>query len=172
MYIVVFTTCCLVPVKILAIHLRERAQEEREACAFQSARKVPNFTLEDFILVFNLLAFCGGHILSRLVIYFGIPKFLTFGIQIGRILPSSCEASTVIEGPDSFPCFVEWFSGWIVRFASRADGSWHLDELGTPDGEDVFVLLLLFVCCVGSVLFFRWIRLRKEREHLGARIKA
>lgn len=62
----------------------------------------------------------GSWLLGQLVMYLGIPKVLTFGVQVGRIATSSCEVST----PRSLPCFVRW----MVRFVTRADGSWHLYE--------------------------------------------
>ena len=40
------------------------------------------------------------------IVYFGLPTIFTFGTQIGNTLPSSCEASMSVEGPDGWPCFL------------------------------------------------------------------
>lgn len=75
-------------------------------------------------LVFAYIAAIGNIYIQ----YFGIPKGLTFGYQIGKILPASCEHSMPIEGESGLPCQMKRFLAWLER-AMNDDGSWHLDEL-------------------------------------------
>ncbi|KAK3725211.1 hypothetical protein LTR37_000722 [Vermiconidia calcicola] len=83
-----------------------------------------------------------------LVVYLGIPKEFTFGIQICKILPASCEASMAIEGLDGLPCSGKRFREWIGRFLSN-DGSYHLDGIERP-----WILCAFVVAVVSASLIF------------------
>ncbi|KAK3700464.1 hypothetical protein LTR37_015968 [Vermiconidia calcicola] len=76
-------------------------------------------------------SFYASFLARPLVVYLGIPKIFTFGIQIGKILPASCEASMAIEGPDGLPCSGKRFREWVRRFLSD-NGSYHFDEIEGP----------------------------------------
>ena len=63
-----------------------------------------NFTLQDFTVAILLGCMYAALPLSVIIVYFGIPKGLTFGFQIGQVLPASCEASIPVEGHFGLPC--------------------------------------------------------------------
>ena len=94
------------------------------------------------IAAFSILIFMG---LAQLITYVGIPKSVTFGVQIGKLLRSTCEASMAVEGPKGWPCCLKRFIEWTRRFLSN-DGSYQLDEW-EPLWNGVFV----FVCIVAAV---------------------
>ena len=65
-------------------------------------------------------------LVSRGIIYFGLPKSITLGYQVGRVLPATCEASLAVEGPDGLPCSLRRLMQWASRALS--DRETHLDD--------------------------------------------
>lgn len=82
--------------------------------------------------------------------YFGVPKSLTFGYQIGKILPPTCEASMPIEGKNGLPCSLKRFWEWFGRVTS-GDGSLHLDEL-EGDWKVLMIYAGLLILVIVAVL--------------------
>lgn len=80
--------------------------------------------LEYLIFPFMALTAGSGFIIPSLLIY-GVPR--SFGIPIGGMLPTSCEASMAVEGPDGLPCQLLRFREWVDHVI--ADGSLHRDEI-------------------------------------------
>jgi hypothetical protein len=66
--------------------------------------------------------FIGVDIMPDLIIYFGLPKVLTFGVQIRKILPASCEATMPLEGPNGLPCYYKRLREWTWMYLQGQDG--------------------------------------------------
>jgi len=104
-----------------------------------------------------------GPMLSQLIIYFGLPKFLTFGYQVGKILPATCEASLGVEGYNGKPCSFQRLLRWSMQ-ALRYDSGLHLEQfealwvrkLATWGSLYLFWLVVLVVAYVLGI--------REERE--------
>lgn len=96
--------------------------------------------------------------LSKILIYYGVPKALTFGYQIGKFAPTSCAASIDIEGPDGFPCSSKRFAEWLGK-AFSGDGSLHLDEFETLGGGKgkIWGAIAMLLCLVALFLFGKWV---------------
>ena len=55
-----------------------------------------------------------------------MPKSITLGYQVGKVLPATCEASLAVEGPDGLPCSLRRLIQWASRALS--DRAFHLDD--------------------------------------------
>jgi hypothetical protein len=62
-----------------------------------------------------------GVVIGMLLMYFPIPKFMTYGLEIGGVLPTSCAASIAYEGSGGMPCTLARF--W--EFLTRDDWQWN-----------------------------------------------
>jgi hypothetical protein len=54
---------------------------------------------------------------ALLLTYFSPPTWLTLGYEIGGFMPTSCETSKLIEGPNSLPCHALYFKWWLAGVA-------------------------------------------------------
>lgn len=101
--------------------------------------------------------------LNAYIKYFGIPTSLTFGYQIGKILPATCEASMPIEGELGWPCSMKRFREWVER-ATKADGTGlHLHELETAWTDGFLYLMLLSAIAVALIALAQYAK-RCERR--------
>lgn len=102
------------------------------------------------------------YILGRIVVYFGIAKWLTFGIQIGKVLPSSCQAST--EGYLGQPCSMHRLLEWGQRMLS-GEGSFYEMESGW-----IKLALLTAICILWDPVIWIFLKagLREDREYNDA----
>jgi hypothetical protein len=73
--------------------------------------------------------FLATQVLSYAVVYVGLPTILTFGIKIGGVLPTSCEASIPYEGIEGLPCSTKRFLHCLLWKIGRADGGSHVCQL-------------------------------------------
>lgn len=99
-------------------------------------------------------------IAGPLVVYFGIPTYLTFGHQIGNALPSSCDASMAIEGPDGMPCSLKRFFQWLLHFVTQVDR--NTAEFEKTWRKPVIILTVVFAFYIVFQILFAW---ALEREH-------
>lgn len=117
----------------------------------------------DFILAILWGCFLAAMLLSRPVLYFGIPKALTFGVQLGKILPTSCDASIAVEGPNGWPCSTKRLLEWVQRFLSN-DSCYQFNEI-PKRWQGVFGMLLLYlVVATLSVLISGKERKKEEKR--------
>lgn len=106
--------------------------------------------------------------LNIYVKYFGLPTWLTFGLQVGNFLPATCEASMAVEGKNGLPCSLKRFMEWFER-ATRADGSGlHLDEFEGSWWMAVFYAAL-FILTVAVTLISWHFAAARERNGLAAK---
>ena len=98
---------------------------------------------------------------GTLLRYYSLPTWLTFGIRIGGLLPTDCEASMKIEGPEGLPCELKRFGEWATRVVS-SDGSWHSDEIERPWIE----CLVCVIVVIFSISIMLWLAQRIKREHI------
>jgi hypothetical protein len=59
--------------------------------------------------------------IAELIIHFGLPTTVTFGYQVGNIIPASCEGSMPIEGPNGCPCWLSRLREWTVLYLRGQD---------------------------------------------------
>jgi hypothetical protein len=78
---------------------------------------------------------------ALLLTYFSPPTWLTLGHEIGGFMPTSCETSKLIEGPNSLPCHALYFKWWLAGVAGP-DGWLYLAR---PHPIWVAYLLLFFM---------------------------
>ena len=118
----------------------------------------------DFWIAFFLACIYSSCIIGLLIIYFGIPKSLTFGQPIGKIIPSTCgEDSIAIEGQNGLPCSLKRFSEWTTRCVSN-DGSCNLDEFERIWLKTGILILVLIALPIGGSFAFRKARLSDMAE--------
>lgn len=107
------------------------------------------------LVVFFWACLAAAYPLSKILIYYGIPKFLTFGYQIGKVAPTTCAESLELEGPNGLPCSLARFGDWVHRVTS-GDGSWHLDEFESLWKEKLVEMVVLVLVLLAMFVFFWW----------------
>lgn len=100
---------------------------------------------------------------SLALIYFGIPKALTFGYQIGKIAPASCAASLEVEGREGTPCSLKRFGEWLHHVA-QGDGSLHLEEFERLWAAKMVEAMVMMGVLLALFLFFRWAVRQDEKR--------
>lgn len=80
-----------------------------------------------FIRAFYLGCFVNFLFITELIIHFGLPRILTFGCQVGKLVPATCEGSMEIEGPNGWPCWLARLREWTVLYL-RAQGGYDAKE--------------------------------------------
>ena len=122
-----------------------------------------------YIVPFFLISLTiGADIVPDLITYFGIPKVLTLGVQIGKFLPGSCEASLPLEGPDGTPCYYKRLKGWTLMYL-RAQYGFDHEELRLMWKTKWISLTLWCLVSVGSVLFIKY-KFRREQAIEAAKV--
>ena len=100
----------------------------------------------------------GFYPLFQAVVYLGIPPGLTFGTQIGRILPCSCEGNMRVYGKDALPCSLTRFKIWLER--SFKEGDLRLSEI-EESWARLCILCILTMLLIATML---WLGRRWKRE--------
>lgn len=118
-------------------------------------------TSSDIAIAMFISCYYGSMALFRIVAYFGIPPYLTFEVQISKILPTSCAASIPIEGPDGWPCYLKKIREEWIGFVN-SDGSYHFGEAEREVVGMCMIGLLLGGALLLSVVALRRRRLRRE----------
>ena len=117
--------------------------------------------LSHYGLAFWFLSIDCSLILGTLLRYHSLPTWLTFGTRIGGILPTNCEASMKVEGPEGLPCELKRFGEWAKRVVS-SDGSWHTDEI-----ERLWIeCLVCVIVVIFTISIMLWLAQRIKREHI------
>ena len=112
----------------------------------------------DYVITIVVFCLYVSNTLSWLVIYFGIP-----GLHVGRILPSSCDASILIEGPGGWPCYLKRLREWTIQFLGSSSRGEAVD-LGRPWIAACFWGFFVIASLVVPVFWCRRLRLRDQRE--------
>jgi len=85
---------------------------------------------EPLAVTFPVLGTMASMPLTPYIIHYGLPKWMTFGVQVGKILPATCEGVQALvgvdKGSDMLPCHVYKLNRWLSKIA-QDDGSWHLE---------------------------------------------
>ena len=50
--------------------------------------------------------------IGEYIIFYGVPRSLTFGLTIGGVMPSTCETIRIWEGDNAFPCMMDAIMAW------------------------------------------------------------
>ena len=101
--------------------------------------------------------------LNIYVKYLGIPTWLTFGYQIGKILPADCEASMLIEGENGLPCSSKRLLEWLGR-AMNGDGGWNWDQFEREWRFWLVIAVLMVVVNIAALKAEHIVRVRERRE--------
>ena len=138
-----------------------------KVCVYEGRRRKAVFM--PYIVPFFLISLTiGADIVPDLIIYFGLPKILTLGVQIGKFLPASCEASLPLEGPDGVPCYYKRLMEWTLMYLRGQDGFDH-EELRLMWKTKWTSLTFWFLVSVGSVLFIKY-KFRPEQAIEAAKV--
>ena len=140
---------CVGIIAIVFLALMTRPAPSKREVELRTARWFP------YLVVFFCSCLAMALPLSKVLIYFGIPRTLTFGYQIGKVAPTTCAESMEVEGPDGLPCSLERFGEWLRR-ATDGDGNWHLDEFEQLWKDKLVGVLGFALVLVVLFFFFRW----------------
>ncbi|KAF2771124.1 hypothetical protein EJ03DRAFT_45841 [Teratosphaeria nubilosa] len=65
---------------------------------------------------------------AQLIAYFGLPRWLTFGYEIGPWLPTDPDESLFVEGPGSWPIWVHEWRRWLGVIFSSSCSVWTVER--------------------------------------------
>ena len=77
---------------------------------------------------------------GSLLVYFPLPRFMTFGHKVGGVLPLSCEASVRYKGLDGVQCLASRLLDPLTDFGG--DEAWGPGRIELPVGV-VYSLLVI-----------------------------
>lgn len=92
-----------------------------------------------------------GIVCNKLALYFGVPRLLTFGFQIGPVMPASCDASLAIEGRNGLPCTLRRFLHWIA-----GDSGYRMQDIEWAWVQCAFQIGFI-LCLLLATVVFAWI---------------
>jgi hypothetical protein len=88
-------------------------------------------------------------------------------VQIGKALPTSCQASIPIEGPNSWPCYADGILTAAFKYLKN-DSSYDEGLLENMMANIRYYTAIYLVCIVGTILVLRitvwWSSRRLLRE--------
>ena len=108
--------------------------------------------------------------LTLKTIYFGMPTYLTFGRQIGKVLPATCEASLRIEGENGWPCYAKALIETITKWLQGDDSYDHV-LLNAVWANLQWYTTTYLIAGFAVVAFFRgmiWYETRKRSREMKA----
>ena len=115
-----------------------------------------------------MVSFASSVPLNQYILRCGLPTWLTFGVQVGKILPATCAESVEVEGPDGVPCNLERLSEWWQRLNDK-DGSNHYQDFESTWAGSLFIIVLLVGFCLFSQCSIRRDDARREEAERDRR---
>jgi hypothetical protein len=89
-----------------------------------------------------------GWVVGGLLVYFPLPSYITFGQQIGGVLPATCAANLAYEGASSLPCTLARFRDVLTR------PDWQWNEIEGDWTALAIMATLLMIPPIATVVVF------------------
>jgi hypothetical protein len=108
--------------------------------------------------------------LSLAIIYYPIPKFLTFGFRVGGVVPRTCEGSVEIMGRDRMPCLlnrVKEISRKVVHEPNKGVPEEVVHEMNRYTLLATALVCLVVLPIIGFVALVRSERKKEQERRLN-----